>query len=46
MLCYGKRLFAQRIGIDVVHARAPEIQPTAFGLAEVHRMTRDWGPLT
>jgi len=47
ILCYGKRLFAERIGIgsDAVHARAPEIQPTAFGLAEVRRMTQDWGPL-
>lgn len=45
LLCYGKRLFAQRIGIDTVHSRAPEIQPTAFGLAEVQRMSRGWGPL-
>jgi 2-keto-3-deoxy-L-arabinonate dehydratase len=45
LLCYGKRLFAERIGITEVHARAPEIQPTAFGLAEVRRMTRGWGPL-
>ncbi|HYW55567.1 MAG TPA: dihydrodipicolinate synthase family protein [Polaromonas sp.] len=45
MLCYGKRLFAERIGIKEVHARAPEIQPTEFGLSEVKRMTRGWGPL-
>jgi 4-hydroxy-tetrahydrodipicolinate synthase len=45
LLCYGKRLFAERIGIAEVHARAPEVQPTAFGLAEVRRMTRGWGPL-
>jgi 2-keto-3-deoxy-L-arabinonate dehydratase len=45
LLCYGKRLFAERIGISEVHARAPEVQPTAFGLAEVRRMTRGWGPL-
>ena len=45
LLCYGKRLFAQRIGIGEVHARAPEVAPTTFGLSEVARMTRGWGPL-
>jgi len=45
LLCYGKRLFASRIGITEVHARAPELQPSAFGLDEVRRMTQGWGPL-
>ena len=45
LLCYGKRLFAQRIGIKDVHCRAPELLPTEFGLAEVRRMTRGWGDL-
>lgn len=45
LLCYGKRLFAQRIGIKEVHARAPEIQPTEFGWSEVRRMTQGWGQL-
>lgn len=45
LLCYGKRLFAERIGIREVFARAPEIQPTEFGLSEVRRMTRGWGAL-
>lgn len=45
MLCYGKRLFAERIGIAEVHGRSPQAQPTEFGLAEVRRMTRSWGPL-
>jgi len=45
LLCYGKRLFAERIGIKTIHARAPEITPTAFGLDEVRRMTRGWAPL-
>ena len=45
LLCYGKRLFASRIGIEVVHARAPELAPTAFGLQEMQRMSRGWGPL-
>jgi 4-hydroxy-tetrahydrodipicolinate synthase len=45
LLCYGKRLFAERIGIKTIYARAPEITPTAFGLEEVRRMTRGWAPL-
>lgn len=45
LLCYGKRLFASRIGITEVHARAPELPPTAFGFEEVRRMTQGWGPL-
>ena len=45
LLCYGKRLFADRIGIREVHSRAPELQPTEFGLAEVRRMARGWGAL-
>jgi 4-hydroxy-tetrahydrodipicolinate synthase len=45
LLCYGKRLCAQRMGLGQPHGRAPELQPSAFGLAEVARMTRDWGPL-
>ena len=45
LLCYGKRLFAQRIGIEKVHSRAPEVAPTAFGLQEVARMTQGWGAL-
>lgn len=31
MLCYGKRLFARRIGLDGVNPRRPCIQPSAFG---------------
>lgn len=45
LLCYGKRLFAQRIGIKEVFSRAPEILPTEFGLREVGRMSQGWGPL-
>jgi dihydrodipicolinate synthase/N-acetylneuraminate lyase len=32
-LCYGKRLTAQRLGLDEVHDRQPAQAPTAFGLA-------------
>lgn len=45
LLCYGKRLFASRIGIGEVHARAPDLAPTAFGLQEMQRMSRGWSPL-
>ena len=31
-LCYGKRLTAQRLGLDEVHDRQPAQAPTAFGL--------------
>ncbi|MFN3169589.1 MAG: dihydrodipicolinate synthase family protein [Hyphomicrobiales bacterium] len=41
MLCYGKRLFAAQIGIDQLHDRAPALQPTAFGLAEIGRLGDD-----
>ncbi len=36
-LCYGKRLLAERIGIEIVHEREPYLRPTAFGLAEMRR---------
>jgi 4-hydroxy-tetrahydrodipicolinate synthase len=45
LLCYGKRLIARRLGIETIHERAPELQPTAFGLAEVEKMARMLGPL-
>ncbi|MBK7080448.1 MAG: dihydrodipicolinate synthase family protein [Betaproteobacteria bacterium] len=45
LLCYGKRLIARRLGIETIHERAPELQPTPFGLAEVDRMARVLGPL-
>ena len=37
MLCYGKRLFARRIGVSAVHPRHPCILPSAFGLDVVDR---------
>lgn len=44
MLCYGKRLFAQRVGITGIHDRAPAIAPSEFGLAEMARLTSELGP--
>jgi 4-hydroxy-tetrahydrodipicolinate synthase len=37
-LCYGKRLYARQIGIEVVHDRQPAQTPTPFGLAEMERL--------
>lgn len=37
MLCYGRRLFAQRAGIDPVHVRHPCVSPDPFGSAIVAR---------
>ena len=39
-LCYGKRLTAERIGIDQVFDRAPAQAPTPFGLACLARHAR------
>lgn len=36
MLCYGKRIMARRLGVEV-HERAPALTPTAFGLSEMER---------
>jgi 4-hydroxy-tetrahydrodipicolinate synthase len=37
MLCYGKRLYAKRIGLEEVHPRHPCIMPHEFGTAIVER---------
>ncbi len=37
IVCYGKRLLAQRIGLGEVHDRAPAQAPTGFGLACLER---------
>ncbi len=37
MLCYGKRMFARRIGVSEVNARHPAILPSAFGEEIVQR---------
>lgn len=45
MLCYGKRLFAQRIGLAEVHPRHPCVMPTAFGSGIVERYAAHLPPL-
>jgi 4-hydroxy-tetrahydrodipicolinate synthase len=44
LVCYGKRLFALRAGLEVFD-RAPALRPTAFGLALAARHARRLGPL-
>ena len=47
LLCYGKRLTALRLGMDLdeVHDRAPALRPTEFGLDCVRRYAGELGPL-
>lgn len=41
MLCYGKRLFADRAGIEIAAERAPALTPTAFGLQQIKGFAKD-----
>lgn len=43
LICYGKRLFAARLGLEV-HDRAPALRPTEFGLDLVARHAAALGP--
>ena len=43
LLCYGKRLTARRLDLDVVHDRTPAQQPTDFGLEIMNRLSKDLG---
>jgi 4-hydroxy-tetrahydrodipicolinate synthase len=45
MLCYGKRLYARRIGVPEVHPRHPCIMPHEFGMSIVERYSADLPPL-
>lgn len=44
-LCYGKLLFARRLGLAEVHHRTPAVQPNAFGLEVLEQYSRDLGAL-
>jgi 4-hydroxy-tetrahydrodipicolinate synthase len=46
MLCYGKRFFARRIGVDRVEARAPAIPPHEFGTQVVDFYARGMAALS
>jgi 2-keto-3-deoxy-L-arabinonate dehydratase len=41
LLCYGKRLMGERLGLSEIIDRAPAINPTEFGLLEMRKMLRD-----
>jgi 2-keto-3-deoxy-L-arabinonate dehydratase len=45
LICYGKRIAAWRMGIDVVHERDVKLQPTRFGLEAARRFAEALGPL-
>ncbi len=45
MLCYGKRLYARRIGVEEVHPRHPCVMPHPFGQAIVERYSAALPPL-
>ena len=42
-LCYGKRILAARLGLDV-HDRLPSMAPTTFGLERVQAYAKMLGP--
>jgi 4-hydroxy-tetrahydrodipicolinate synthase len=45
LLCYGKRLVALRLGLDLaeVHDREPAMLPTPFGLDVTRRLAAELG---
>jgi len=44
LLCYGKRLLAARLGLNVFD-RAPFQAPSEFGLKRIAAFAKDLGPL-
>ena len=44
LICYGKRIAAKRMGLEVQHDREPYLKPSAFGLEIVERLVRELGP--
>ncbi len=45
LVCYGKRIAAQRLGLGEVFDRAPALKPTPFGLECARRVADSLGPL-
>jgi len=45
LICYGKRIAAQRLGVGEVYDRAPSLAPEPFGLACAARYAAALGPL-
>lgn len=44
LVCYGKRIVAERLGLGPVHDRAPCLAPTAFGMGVASRYAAALGP--
>jgi 4-hydroxy-tetrahydrodipicolinate synthase len=45
LICYGKRIAAWRMGLEVVHDRPPALAPTDFGLAVARRLASELGAM-
>ena len=45
LICYGKRLASQRLGLGEPRDRAPAQHPTPFGLDVLARWSRSLGDL-
>lgn len=45
LVCYGKRIAAQRLGINAVYDRSPGLAPTPFGIECAHRHAARLGSL-
>ena len=45
LVCYGKRIAAQRLGLPELHDRAPALVPTQFGMDCARRYADILGPL-
>jgi 4-hydroxy-tetrahydrodipicolinate synthase len=45
LVCYGKRMAAQRLGLEAVYDRPPALAPTAFGATCALRFAQVLGPL-
>lgn len=45
LICYGKRIAAWRMGLDVEYDRDTTLQPTRFGLEAARRFAQRLGPL-
>lgn len=43
LICYGKRIAAWRMGLEVLHDRAPALQASAFGNEAARRFVRQLG---
>ncbi len=45
LICYGKRIAAWRMGLEVFHDRKPALMPSSFGIDAARRFVRQLGLL-